>query len=231
MTNRELDSCKRDIEIIKSTIEKTKVNLGSISKIFIVYGMLEFILLFTNLIVSRFHWYGQIQSIIFGVLHFVTLIILLLLFIRNYMAMQRKNHSYTLQLLHIWGIAMFVFPIYSIISVLATFFVDSAHFADNIRIILLALPEFSEILFFMGALLYTGFLLNKKFMIISALALMISVIPMYHLGANFANITSPSIIYGYLHLRALIFKFIILLGYIIMGFKLLPKQESHYGIE
>lgn len=38
MTNQDMEACKRDIEIIKSTIERSKVNLGSMALLFIIYG-------------------------------------------------------------------------------------------------------------------------------------------------------------------------------------------------
>ena len=230
MIDHELDSCKRDIEIIKSTIEKSKVNLGSISKLFIIYGVTDFILLALNLIISGFHWHKSVSAI-FPIVHFTIFSFLLFLYIRNYANLKRSNNTYTLQLLRVWGIAMFVLPILSITSTLATIFIQPSTFSDNMHVILLALPEFAGILVFMMALLFTGIVLNKKSMVIIALVLMMSVIPVYHLGAGFADVTAPYTIYYYLCTRTLIYKFAELLGYIIMGIRLLPKKVNHYGIE
>lgn len=230
MTNQELDACKRDIEIIKSTIEKSKVNLGSISKLFIIYGVTDFILLASNLIVSGFHWYKNI-SVLFPIIQLAIFSFLLFLYIRNYANLKRSNNTYTLQLLRVWGIAMFLLPLFSIASTLATVFIQPSTFSDNMHVILLALPEFTGILMFMIALLFTGIVLNKKSMIIASLVLIVSVIPVYHFGACSADVSAPYTIYSYLRTRTLVYKLAELLGYIMMGIRLLPKKVNNYGLE
>ena len=68
-------------------------------------------------------------------------------------------------------------------------------------------------------------------MIIASLVLIVSVIPVYHFGAGSADVSAPYTIYSYLRTRTLVYKLAELLGYIMMGIRLLPKKVNNYGLE
>ena len=174
MTNQDLESCKRDIEIIKSTIERSKVNLGSIAPLFIIYGVTVLLFNFSIVAVRYFTLVDPVLPLPPVILHihawsrYLLLAVLFVLFYRRYRSVKASDNPYALQLMRIWGIAMFLSPM---LTLLRTGFVE-LYGADNfmgVESLMLILVDLAEVFAFLFSLLFTGIILNHKLLTASAL--------------------------------------------------------------
>ena len=240
MTNQDLESCKRDIEIIKSTIEKSKVNLGSIAKLFIIYGttMLLFslirrlcLILIAPVYTTVVH---QVLTVVNPIVQIAVSLILLFVYLKNYAQLRKTNHFFTLQLYQLWGVSMFALPLLTSAVSLSVELICGNEFYQSFSLILTCLPLFAECIFFLASLLYTGIALNKKTVILSSAVLFALMIAVYFIHPEISQESYIPIyfrIYSYINTRTWLCRMIVFLGYMFVGIYLFPKKEKQHGTE
>lgn len=231
MTNHELESCKRDIEIIRSTIEKSKVNLGAVSRLFIIYGTATLLLslirrlcliLITPIYTAQTH---QILSIVNPITQMILSAVLLFFYLKNYFHLKKHNHSYTLQLFKIWGVAMFAIPLFvSLVNCLAEFIYQKELY-QSISIVLVSLLAFSEGIFFLTSLFYTGIVLGKRMITVSSIAMFVLMVFIYFVHPEIPH-ESYFHIHSYIDTRTWFCRMIVMIGYIFIGIYLYPRKET-----
>lgn len=168
MTNQDLESCKRDIEIIKSTIEKSKVNLGSMALLFLIYGVT---ILISNTLCPPVTMYLDIIQSFYPWLRYIVLAALFAVYCMLLHKTRANNNVYTLRLLHIWGITMFGIPLITLAKNLIILILGN-DILNRVQPVILVLVHLLEILAFIFALLFTGVVLGNKIMVILSLLLM-----------------------------------------------------------
>ena len=226
MTNQDLESCKRDIEIIKSTIEKSKVNLGSIAKLFIYFGAFSCLLaIYFELIRngSAFPWYQTARYVYFALEIFSSLL-LIFLFAAYYAKMRRTNHLHTLLLFRVWGIVMFIIPICNVILLILTLFL----FPGSERVTMQFLFSIVECVAFILALAFTGLYLNKRIMVTISLCAFLGLLLSFFFSVSFPLNASPENAYSvleFLNRKAESCLEATRFGYICMGIYLIPKRK------
>lgn len=233
MTNQDLESCKRDIEIIKSTIEKSKVNLESIAKLFLFYGIFSFIFTVLGVIINHFgsrDWYQTVHTI-YIIVDTLTSMLLVFMYIRKYLTFKNEQNIYSLQLLRVWGIVMFYIPIFNccffwmyilLMKIMPNFY----------RPLLLFTSTFIEVIVFIMATVFTGIVLNKKALTTVALCTIPAILILFLFGAGYPSDISMSGIYNvltYINRQTDVCQLIPLLGYIAMGIYLLPPKRRKHG--
>lgn len=233
MTNQDLESCKRDIEIIKSTIEKSKVNLGSIATLFILYGIMMLTDILATLIMSRFFdqsWYPTywlIKNIVF----FGAFVLFVWFYTKNYIHLKKSNHSYTLRLYLLWGIVMFFIPALDHCFYLASKVIFADAIYAGARTIVHAIPDLLILFSFPFALLATGILLEKKSITITASCLFPLLLLLFYVNSSTFPVgldNGSTALYIYVSDRTIIGQTLLYIGYIIMGMILRPiKRRSH----
>lgn len=168
MTNQDLESCKRDIEIIKSTIEKSKVNLGNMALLFLIYGVT--ILISDMLLCPSAIMYPDLIQTFYPWLRYIVLAALFAVYCILLHKTRINNNVYTLRLLHIWGITMFGIPLFTLVKNLIIL-IHGNDILNRVQPIILVLVHLLEILAFIFALLFTGVVLGNKVMVILSLLL------------------------------------------------------------
>ena len=227
MTHQDIDSCKQDIEIIKSTIEKSKVNLGSIAKLFIFFGVCSFITTVLGYLPRYF-----IDSDQFLAVYIICLavdlslkLMLILLYAKHYRKFKNTNNIYTLQLFRTWGIVMFMIPIFSTCILLLSL----GLFQSSLRFTLLFLSTFIEVIAFIMAAAFTGIVLNKKVLSAVSLCALPALLLLFNFSGGFpdsASFDNAYPIFAYMSHQANVCEFMSLIGYIVMGIYLLPKKGT-----
>ena len=165
MTNQDLESCKRDIEIIRSTIERSRVNLGSMALLFIIYGAT---VLVSNIFCPPTTMYLDVLRSFFPWIRYIVLAALLIFFIFLYRSNRVANNIHTLLLLRIWGITMFGIPLIAFVKNILLVMLNE-DILYRVQPIILVLVHLLEIYAFVFALMFTGMFLGNKLMTILAL--------------------------------------------------------------
>ncbi|MBE6586571.1 MAG: hypothetical protein E7645_08675 [Ruminococcaceae bacterium] len=168
MTNQDLESCKRDIEIIRSTIERSKVNLGSMALLFIIYGAT---VLISNLFCPPATMYLDILRSVFPWIRYAVLTASLVFFFFLYRNSRAANNIHTLLLLRIWGITMFGIPLITLVKNILLLILNE-DILYRAQPIVLVLVHLLEIYAFVFSLMFTGMFLENKLMTILALVLL-----------------------------------------------------------
>ena len=246
MTNQDLESCKRDIEIIKSTIEKSKVNLGSISALFILYGIIMLLKTIATgtiayAIYITYDWYPVYQTTV-NILYGLVFGLFILFYAGNYVKLRKCNNFYTLQLYLLWGFVMFFVPLMNtcFLAVIKTIFGNEL-FETGIQLIICTIPGILEVFSFVFALMATGLILNKKSITTIAACLFLALLMLYFFFPsdiaafenyetfieNFKTLT----IYNYIGKCTRIGNTIIFLGYIFVGILLRSIKRRYHGTQ
>ena len=241
MTNQDLESCKRDIEIIRSTMERSKVNLGSIAKLFLVYGGVRLFQLLGTRCLSVFlthryatePWFTFLFHL-FPLIHVATLVILFVFYQKNYNRLKQRDIPYTLQLYRLWGYALFYTPAFTYIvtktvDLLFSYGILTGSGAPKA---LYVIPYTAEIAAFLFALICTGILLeNKAITSVAAIALPL-LLGIFFIGSeNLSDMGLGDLYALYTHSEAMgWFAYVLLmLGYLLVGLYLLPKKDQKHG--
>ena len=161
--NEKVQKAISDIAVIKQTMGKSRVQMKRLSQIFLLYGILQFVIV-GGRILSWLFWRNM--DFYISLEHFLLILQLSYVIIavpyliwRN--ELKKIENNYTLYLYDIWGFALFIIPTIWLSLILLNLFVPQiiTNASYEAFIVLLWLAE--QLIFFLG-IAVTGFLLNSK---------------------------------------------------------------------
>ncbi len=238
MTNQDLEACKRDIEIIKSTIEKSKVNLGSLSALFILYGIIMLLdTVATGFVAHAIYitqdWYLVYENIL-HVLRMIVLGLFIFYYANRFLKLRKSNNFFTLQLFGLWGFVMLFVPLMNTCFIAVTKAVcgNELYMGANPQLIICSIPGILEVFSFVFALMATGLMLNKRTITVASACLFIALLMLYFVLPSTITVIENHegiMIYNYIGLRTNAGRTVTFLGYVIMGILLRRKKSENYG--
>ena len=86
MDNKNLNSYCNDIEIIKNTIERSKIDFSILSNFFMIYGAINLFIFTTMILCGRFFVYNglSVLNIILPSVRYVLLAVMLVFYLKKY---------------------------------------------------------------------------------------------------------------------------------------------------
>jgi hypothetical protein len=247
MTNQELESCKRDIAVIKSTIERSKINLKSIALLFVLYGGLylaEYLFGCGGAwLVGRFVSYEAYLAFntVYKYVALAATVVFLIYYIRNYLKLRQNSNSHTLQLYLFWGIILFGLPLINkavtltydtLVALLGNDFPGA-----SIHTVVFAILPVIRLFSLPFALITTGFMQEKRSIVILGVCLFPVLYAAYLLPGPY--FPSPEELLTYEGVEGQIIQLSIdnrtayggmiqCICYVVMGIILYPKKRNRH---
>ena len=227
MYKSSVGDCCDDIALIKSTVANSRFDYRALAIPFLLYGGLNFILevLYVQL-AFRFNYAGFWSSISFSGMKSAVMIATAVCYIYNLKMLRDRNNVATLQIYKIWGFVMLLIPCINLIwqfIYLATVkgYPKGALPISYIVITVIILYSF------IVALLFTGVLLNDKFLTVMSILFVPFVVVLFLLGAGRQSIDTIERVADFVMNRMTVANMVMLFSYIWVGlYCLLLRREK-----
>lgn len=218
MLKKDLNSFRKDLEAITSTIGKTKYDRAAISNFFIVYGTIELLLSVTALIVkSVVKFWPSTYTIVFNSTLCLATVFLLIYFFRERRSLKQGNSVNTLKLFDIWGFVMLLLP------ALMTVLDSIAKLAYSIRafngfLTFLIIFELTVLIIaFIATLYFTGVITEDKNILFIAVVFAVVFVACYYINLQFNADKAMEDILAYIYHYIICFVPVYWASYILLG--------------
>ncbi|MDR2888636.1 MAG: hypothetical protein LBV33_02215 [Lachnospiraceae bacterium] len=207
-----------DINMIKSTMENTKINFsGTYWLCFIrgTYHILSFLVFFISV------WNPGTKIILFT--NPVLIIGMFIGFIIIYNSEKKHTNRFYLSFLSIWGIIVIAIPtMIFLIRIINYFYFRN----DSVNLILLVISSFTNALLFCICIIIYAFLIKKKYPIFLSLGILFTYLFVSTCLNNVGLPFNTALSNDTTLLLASIFTFIFIdVGYILLGFALMKRSK------
>lgn len=163
MFKKDLNSFRKDLEAITSTIGKTKYDRAAISNFFIIYGAVMLLVSTAGYIMDRssVFWQSTYTVILNSILYPATVFLVIYFFIAR-RRLRQENSVNTLKIFDVWGFEMLFLPILLVISGSIAEFTYSGEVFNSYLGFILIFVLTVLIVTFIATLYFTGVITEDK---------------------------------------------------------------------